>query len=82
MNATSFDTLAAADKLRKAGFDDAHVRAIVDIHRAADDRVATKTDLAMLRTDLAGLETRMYRAMWIQGGAIVAILTAPRFLPV
>ena len=30
----------------------------------------------------AALETRMYRALWIQDGAIVAILTALRFLPV
>ena len=28
-----------------------------------------------------GLEARMYRALWIQGGAIIAILTALRFLP-
>ena len=53
------------------------------------DEFATKADLA----DLAGLEARidarlealegrMYRALWIQGGAIVAILTALRFLPI
>ena len=34
----------------------------------------TKGDLASLRADL-------YRALWIQGGAIVAILTALRFFP-
>ena len=28
------------------------------------------------------LEARMYRALWIQGGAIVAILTAFPFFPV
>ena len=46
---------------------------------------ATKSDLALLRTELdakfSGLEARMYRALWIQGGAIVAILAALRFLP-
>lgn len=33
------------------------------------------TAVAVLRADL-------YRALWIQGGAIVAILTALRFLPI
>ena len=37
------------------------------------------------QADLAALETRMtanlYRAFWFQGGAIIAILTALRFLP-
>ena len=32
------------------------------------------------KTDLANLETRMYRALWIQGGAIVAIVTALKLL--
>ena len=41
---------------------------------ADHDELATKGDLASLR---AGL----YRALWIQGGAIVAILTALRFFP-
>ena len=42
---------------------------------AADhDELATKANLAELRADL-------YRALWIQGGAIVAILTALRFFP-
>ena len=74
MNATSFDTLAA-DRLRDAGFDDGQARAIVEVHRAAGEQVATKADLAELRADI-------YRALWIQGGAIIAILTALRFLPV
>ena len=45
-------------------------KADLETHRAA-----TKADIASLRADL-------YRALWIQGGAIVAILTALRFLPV
>ena len=38
------------------------------------DELATKADLAALRAD-------MYRALWFQGGAIIAILAALRFLP-
>ena len=50
--------------------------------RADHDEFATKSDLAALRADLAELRADLYRALWIQGGAIVAILTALRFLPV
>ena len=57
---------------------------------AGRDELATKTDLDAIRadlapcatrTDLAALEARMYRVLWIQGGATIAILTALRFLP-
>ena len=57
---------------------------------AGRDEFVTKTDLDAIRanlapcatrTDLAALEARMYRVLWIQGGANVAILTALRFLP-
>ena len=55
------------------------------------DQLATKADLEPLATkaqleplatkaELAGLEARMYRALWIQGGAIVAILTGLKLL--
>ncbi|MDD9980288.1 MAG: hypothetical protein OXU81_02845 [Gammaproteobacteria bacterium] len=46
-----------------------------DAASADRDQFATKADLGELRADL-------YRALWIQGGAIVAILTALRFLPI
>ena len=44
--------------------------------------LATKAELEPLATkaELAGLEARMYRALWIQGGAIVAILTGLKLL--
>lgn len=74
MNASTFDTLAAADRLRDAGFDDAQTRAIVDIHRDAGEGLATKADLAALKADLATLRADIYRALWIQGAGIVAIV--------
>ena len=50
------------------------------------DTFATKADLethrAETKADIASLRADLYRALWIQGGAIVAILTALRFLPV
>ena len=51
----------------------------------AELRAATKADFESLRADLetyrAETKADLYRALWIQGGAIVAILTALRFLP-
>ena len=75
----AFDTLTAARELEAAGIERRQAEAIAGTVRtavAADrDALATKADLAEIRADL-------YRALWIQGGAIVAILTALRFLPV
>ena len=41
--------------------------------------LATKADLAALE---ARMTATLYRALWFQGGAIIAILTALRFLPI
>ena len=48
----------------------------------AELRASTAADIAELRADLAETKAGIYRALWIQGVAIVAILTALRFLPV
>lgn len=79
MNPSTFDTLAAADRLRDAGFDDGQARAIVEIHRGAGATLATKADLDALRTEL---RADLYRALWIQGAGIIAVLTALRLLPI
>ena len=51
-----------------------------DIHAVKSDLYAVKSDLHAAKSEinarLASLEARMYRALWIQGGAIVAIVTA------
>ena len=69
--AAAFDTHAAVRGLEAAGIDTKHAEAIVETMQTARtvdmDRLATKADLAELRADL-------YRALWIQGGAIVAII--------
>ena len=70
MAATTFDTLAAADELRDAGFDEKQVRAIIDVHRSAGEQVATKADL---KAEIKALEGRLYRALWIQGTGIVLV---------
>ena len=89
MNATTFDTHQAVRRLEAAGIETHQAEAIVSEMRDAAGvdltDFATKTDLATTKADLeatiAGLRADLYRALWIQGGAIVAILAALRFLP-
>ena len=50
-----------------------------DVAGGAREEFATKADLT---TAVAVLRADLHRALWIQGGAIVAILTALRFLPI
>ena len=53
---------------------------------AARGEFATKADLetavARLESIIAAQPADLYRALWIQSGAIVAILTALRHLPI
>ena len=82
MNATTFDTLAAARDLEAAGVERRQAEAIAGTVRQAinadRDALATQADLAGLesRIDarLEALEGRIYRALWIQGIGIVAII--------
>ena len=46
---------------------------------ASREEFATKADLTIA---VAVLRVDLYRALCIQGGAVVAILTALRFLPI
>ena len=73
MAASTFDTLAAADELRGAGFDDKQARAIIGVQQSFRTELATKADLEAL----AGrLEATLYRALWIQGTGVVLIIGA------
>ena len=53
-----------------------------DIERL-EAQSATKSDIERLEAQIATKADRaeLYRALWIQGGGIVAILTALKFLP-
>jgi len=55
-----------------------------DVGTLQSDFSGLRSEFSELRSefkaDLASLEARMYRALWIQGGAIVAIVTALRLL--
>ena len=48
----TFDTLKAAQELRKTGFEDRKAEAVVEtISKAVSETVATKADLQLLRSD-------------------------------
>ena len=52
-----------------------------------ESRTASKEDVARLeaqaatKSDLERLRAELYRALWIQGGSIIAIVAALKFLP-
>ena len=89
MSTTTFDTLSAAQDLEAAGIERKHAEAIAKAIHHGDERAATKADLDITITTheahMTALEARMtatlYRALRFQGGAVIAILTALRFLP-
>ena len=72
MPSPSFDTFSAARALEAAGVERPQAEAIASAIGHSSE-FTTKADLAALESRL---ESRMYRALWIQGGAVVAIITA------
>lgn len=79
--AASFDTLRAARRLKEAGATDAVAEAIVGAIRDARDfdfsQLATKADIADLRSEVARVELRLIR--WVIGvasGAVIVIVGA------
>ena len=69
--AHTIDTLAAVQLLQKTGMAADQAEAITRIVDQAQAEAVTKVDLNALRGDL---KADLYRALWIQGGGIIAIL--------
>ena len=68
-----FDSLTIARQLTEAGIERTQADVLADaIRQAAEhgEHVTPET----LRAELAGLESRLYRAMLVQAGAIVGAL--------
>ena len=86
MNSPPFDTFSAARALETVGVERAQAEAIASAightgeNATKADVSALQVELSAVRGDIPSLEARMYRALWIQGGAIVAILTALKLL--
>ena len=86
-----FDTLAHARTLREAGVEDKQAEAHAEAARSIRAGLATKADLdsletrlemrfdtriADLRADMADLRADLYRALWVQGASLAAVMTA------
>ena len=77
-----FDTLTAARKLEAAGMQPQQAAAVANQLRAAATpdlgELAAKSDVVEMatRSDIADLRAEFYRALWLQGGAIVAATVA------
>ena len=76
-SAADFDTLAATRDLEAAGIERRHAEVVIGVVRASRAELATKanldTGLAALRADM---RADLYRALWIQTGAIVGVVVA------
>ena len=75
--APGFDTLTHARRLKEAGVAEAQAEARAETVRAAiTEGVATKADIAAVRTDIARLETRMTVRFYGMAAGIVALTVA------
>lgn len=79
------DTLEAVRKLRESGMDESQAEAIVEIIGSAFTNLMTKDDAAVLKAEIKAdifriesgvfrVKADVYRALWIQGIGIVAIV--------
>ena len=72
MSTATFDTLTTARELEAAGVERRQAEAHAEVLRRAvsadRDELATKADLAELR---AATRADLYRALWIQGAALI-----------
>ena len=65
------DTLATHRTFRQAGIEPAHAEVIVEAINRADERLATKDDLALVRSELSGeiraLNSQLTAMKWFMG---------------
>ena len=81
MTTLAFDTRKAVKALRAAGFDDAQAEALTEqIGVAVGENVATKNDVAAVRSDMEKLELRMTIKMYAAIAAGVGLIKALDFL--
>lgn len=71
------ETLAYARRLKEAGASEALAEEIAAGGPEGDtSALATKSDLAELKVQIADLRADLFRPLWILGGGIVALVVA------
>jgi len=92
MELQGFDTLEATRVLESAGMESEHAEAVVQVVKTGAQGLATKGDIAAVKTDIALLEARMdaklealerrlTNRMYFGFGILFAALMAVRFFP-
>ena len=83
VTATGFDTLTYARRLKAADVDEAQAEAHAEAVRdAITEGVASKADVADLKTEIANLETRLTRfVLAVAAGQAALIVALLRLLP-
>ena len=67
MSPSTFDTHAAVRSLEAVDIDTRQAEAIVDAIRSGQGDLATKSDIASVRTELAGVRTEIGTLRWVVG---------------
>ena len=78
----TIDTHATIRELEDAGMDSRQAEVVVAAISRSDAELATKSDLkaeiarleASTKADIANLKAEVFRALWIQGAGIVALI--------
>ena len=65
--AAAFDTLSAAKELQAAGFEQTQAEAVAKIVRAGQGDLASKDDMAALRTELGAQRAELGAIKWVLG---------------
>ena len=95
MLTTTFDTHAAVKQLRAAGVGDTQAETLVDIIRRSIGDAVTRADIeplatkefvraeiAGVRTEMANIEARLFRHLWVMAAGIVgATFTLLKLFP-
>ena len=83
MSTLAFDTHKAVKALKEAGFGDAQAEAVVaTVGDAMGGDVATKSDIAALKGDIAVLRAEIYRHLWLMAAGIVGLtVTLVKLIP-
>ena len=77
MASAIFDTHAFVKRLTAAGMPEAQAEILAEEQACLiDERLATKADLAVLRTDLKALEQRLKDQLTIRVGGMLAVAIA------
>ncbi len=63
----AFDTLSASKELQAAGFEQTQAEAVAKIIRAGQGDLATKDDIAALRTELGAQRAELGAIKWVLG---------------